>query len=163
MSFGAGMMSNGPLRSESSGIRQEEPDGQGSRPSNASPPSDLAAKLRTEQRLAWERGESVAVEKLLARYPQIAADSESVVDLIYHEYLLQEQSGKRPDLDAFVARFPEHAAALRMQIAFHLAVANAPADPIPPPAAGNGRSIAHSAVIPEEANRPAFPGYEVLG
>src|SRR5258708_4643318 len=137
MQFEADLMPEGPLCSDSAGMRREMPV-IAAVPAHAGrqPSPDLAPQLRGIQQLAWERGERLPVEQLLARYPAIAADAESVIDLIYHEYLLHEQFGDRPEPGAFVARFPEHAAALRLQIAFHLAVAEAPPDQFPSPAAG---------------------------
>src|SRR5690242_10960575 len=93
-------------------------------PSEAEPLSlpDLFLQLRNRQRSAWEGGGSLPVEQILAEYPKIADDPESVVDLIYHEYLLRERRGRPPELEELAARFPQHAAALRNQIAFHLAL-----------------------------------------
>src|SRR5262249_44897051 len=83
---------------------------------------DLALQLRNWQRSAWECGQSLPVEQILAEYPKIADDPESIVDLIYHEYLLRERRGQPPELDELAARFPQHATALKKQIAFHLAL-----------------------------------------
>jgi serine/threonine protein kinase/WD40 repeat protein len=125
-------------------------------------PPDLATQLRAQQRGGWERGEPVPVEQLLVEHPEIVDDPDCVIDLIYHEYLLEEQFGDRPELDAFVARFPQHAAALRMQIAFHRAVADAPEDPVSPQRTREGQPDVRTTEGPENAIVPAFRGYEVL-
>jgi serine/threonine protein kinase/WD40 repeat protein/tetratricopeptide (TPR) repeat protein len=119
------------------------------------PPPELALKLRTWQRSAWERGELLSVEQILADYPKIADDPESVVDLIYHEYLLRERAGRRPELDELSARFPQHAVALRKQIAFHLALEGTAAGHDPRPAPAETSEAAPLAA-------PAIPGYEIV-
>lgn len=43
---------------------------------------ELALHLRAWQRPGWEQGQLVSVEQLLAEYPKISDDPDSVVDLI---------------------------------------------------------------------------------
>jgi serine/threonine protein kinase/WD40 repeat protein len=128
----------------------------------ALPPAELVLKLRREQRTGWEQGKPIAVEQILAQHPQIASDGESVLDLIYHEFLLREQFEAPPSLDDFSRRFPEHASVLQMQVAFHRAVQS--------PVSDSGRQASGDTLNgrPDPNGPPAgplllaFPGYEVL-
>jgi hypothetical protein len=63
------------------------------------PPGALAAVLRVDQRQRWETGQRVPSEDYLRRYPQLHADPEAVLDLIFHEFLLRQERGEQ-DADA---------------------------------------------------------------
>src|SRR5437763_6627879 len=86
------------------------------------PPAEVAAVLRVDQGHRWQSGEPILAEAYLLQHADVAAHIESALDLIYSEYLLRERSGEDPDLDTFLARFPEHAAVLRMQLELHQAI-----------------------------------------
>jgi serine/threonine protein kinase len=58
----------------------------------------------------WERGEAPGAELYLDG-PSTWTASQAV-ELIYREYRLAEVAGRRPSAEAFLARFPEHRAAL---------------------------------------------------
>ncbi len=120
------------------------------------PASEAAAVLRVDQRERWRRGERVPAEKYLSRHPEVTADPESAVDLIFNEYLLREQCDARPDAEEFVRRFPEHVEVLRAQIELHQAVALGPE--------GGGFADGPSDRHDEEPlPPPEVPGYELLG
>jgi serine/threonine-protein kinase len=87
------------------------------------PAGQLAAVLRVDQRQRWQAGQRVPAENYLQRYPQIQADAEAVLDLIFNEFLLREKRGESPVADEYLGRFPFHAAALRQQIELHQALA----------------------------------------
>src|SRR5688500_4623531 len=95
---------------------------------NPAPLSDVL--LRQSQ--AWQRGDRVGVEALLARHPHLAGDDNAVLDLIYNEVLLREQAGDSPALDDYLPRFPRLAAELRLQ--FEVDQALTMDDPEEPPA-----------------------------
>ena len=57
------------------------------------PLRQLASRLLDEQRARWEGGDPVPVEDYLRRHPELEADPEAVVDLIYQEVLLQRRRG----------------------------------------------------------------------
>src|SRR5207237_10631555 len=65
-------------------------------------------------------GERVPVEDFIPRLSN--ADLESVIDLIFCEFLIREKLGERPEPDEYTNRFPQQAAVLRDQIALHLAL-----------------------------------------
>jgi serine/threonine-protein kinase len=90
------------------------------------PPAELAAVLRVDQRRRWQAGERVRAETYLQRYPDLRADPEAAVDVIFNEFLVRERLGERPDPDEYLRRFPEHAVVLRPQIELHRAMRGAP-------------------------------------
>jgi serine/threonine-protein kinase len=83
------------------------------------PPTQLAEVFHVDQHHRWERGERPAVESYLQRFPQVTADADAVVDVIFHDYLLRERSGEIPDAQEYAARFPAYADAVQTQITFH--------------------------------------------
>src|SRR5262249_47128387 len=83
--------------------------------------------------------------------PEFQADPEALVDLIYHEVLLQQERGRVPRLSDCVRRFPQCRALLEAQFALHEVLHTSRWDgslwpPAPPPA------------VP---GWPALPGYEL--
>jgi hypothetical protein len=80
--------------------------------------------LREDQRQRWQAGERVLAEAYLQRHPTL--DAESVIDLIFQEFLLRERLGERPEVSEYLRRFPEHAAVIRAQVELHRALGAAP-------------------------------------
>jgi tRNA A-37 threonylcarbamoyl transferase component Bud32 len=97
--------------------------------------ADLECRLRV--------GEAVRVETYLQRYPDLAADSASVIDLIVTEFDLRRRGEPDLDPDSYYLRFPQFAAEL----------------------ASRWRSDAETKAVAlgAEANLPRVPGYDVLG
>jgi tetratricopeptide (TPR) repeat protein len=95
-----------------------------------------------EQRRRWQDGDRVRVEDLLLQHAALRDDPETLLDLIYGEFVLREQAGAAPAPEEYLDRFPEHAQALHRQFKLHEAV-SASADTEPAP----GRAV---------------PGYEIL-
>src|SRR4051812_40932222 len=85
-------------------------------------PLELASILRVDQAMRWANGSATPVEDYLRRFPSAADDTEAALDLIHHEYLLADRTGRTPNPDEFVRRFPKYAEALRLQIELHAAV-----------------------------------------
>src|SRR5262245_7123517 len=83
---------------------------------------DLVQQLLDETRQRWQRGEKVLVEDYLARYPNLTANPEGVVDLIYGEVLVREQAGEAIAIDDYLKRFPQYKVALQRQFALHKAI-----------------------------------------
>jgi WD40 repeat protein len=81
----------------------------------------LADKLRKDLRDCWQRGERVSVETLLQHHPLLLQDTEAVLDLIYQELILREQSGERPGPAEYVERFPAFQAEILVQFQVHSA------------------------------------------
>src|SRR5687767_8964441 len=117
---------------------------------------EIVTVLQVDQRARWERGERVLAEAYLQAHPQLAAEPEIAMDLVYGEFLLREELGETPELDDYVRRFPDHADSLRLQVQFHRAV-------------DESKSDAPSATSPaQDDDGPETPlwnpeGYEILG
>ncbi len=137
----------------------------------------LLALLRHDQRLRWKRGERPHVEDYLQRHPTLRADADAVLDLAYAEFVLREEAGEVPAEAEYLARFPEHAEALRRQFDLHRALAQG-ATPPPSEAATLAPMPAGDVVVPETRAPAAgersgdageapggvtVPGYAVLG
>jgi WD40 repeat protein/predicted Ser/Thr protein kinase len=133
------------------------PAPESSRPAKAG--RSLTLALQEEQRDRWQRGEHVLVEHL-ERYPEVQGDAEALLDLIYHEILLLEQSGDVPRLEEYLARFPHLARPLRDQFEVHGALASRELfGPMRTVAQTPGGSLPDRNVAPPVD----LPGYQVLG
>jgi len=111
----------------------------------------LASRLLDEQRARWERGDQAPAEEFLRQHPELQADPEALVDLIYQEVLLQQEHGRVLCLSDCVRRFPQCEALLNAQFAVHQVLHASRRDgsslpPGPPPAGPDW---------------PAVPGYEL--
>jgi serine/threonine protein kinase/tetratricopeptide (TPR) repeat protein len=126
-------------------------------------PAQVVALLRVDQRERWQRGERVAAEDYLQRFPALETDPESALEIVYGEWLLREELTETPALEEYQRRFPRHADRLRQQIDLRRALedgdALAFADTRPgrPAAEYPGKSSGN------EAAWPTVPGYEILG
>src|SRR5438270_680599 len=130
--------------------------------------------MRDDQGHRCRGGERIPAEAYLRQRPDVAAHFEGALDLIYGEYLLRERGGEGVSLPDFVARFPEHAAVLRMQVELHRVMAlcrtsegEAPARAVAPPPeptwGAEGRPGRGPPCGPAAGpGLPAVAGYEVL-
>ena len=89
----------------------------------------LAQVLRVDQGQRWQTGERILAESYLGRYPDVGADEEAAVDIIFHEFLLRERLGEQPQSQEYVERFPAYADVLQCQIAFQRALESDHATP----------------------------------
>src|SRR5436190_6324589 len=89
------------------------------------------------QRQAWERGERLLVEDLLAAHPHLA-HADAVLDLIYNEVVLREQQGETPTLAEYVSRFAHLEEALRLQFELDDALTIEGARTLPMPSTAPG-------------------------
>jgi tetratricopeptide (TPR) repeat protein/tRNA A-37 threonylcarbamoyl transferase component Bud32 len=89
--------------------------------------------LQADQRERWRRGDRAAVESYLAERPALQSDPDGLLDLIYQEMLLREESGDTPCLPEYLARFPLFEAELRRLFEVHQVVESEPLDDTPPP------------------------------
>jgi hypothetical protein len=126
------------------------------------PPSDgsksatrLVLVLRAEQRQRWQAGDCVPAEDYLARYPDLRADPEAALDLIFSEFLLRERLGDRPSAAEYRQRFPEYADTLGDQIELHRALQTGAT-------LGSPRSATPGEGV-EAGGWPEVPGYEIEG
>jgi WD40 repeat protein len=123
----------------------------------------LASCLLDEQRARWKRGEPAPVEEYLRRYPELLADPEAVVDLIYQEVLLQKEKGQEPRLSDCLRRFPHYAAELKDQFDLHQ-VLESPSLREPLPSAEKTRPSSAAGRTGEQPPAwPLLPGYEIQG
>jgi hypothetical protein len=83
------------------------------------PPGERIAAARQDLHGRWLSGERVGAEAYLKALPDLAADPEAVIDLVYGEVVVREELGERPEEAEYAARFPEHADAVRRQFAVH--------------------------------------------
>jgi WD40 repeat protein/serine/threonine protein kinase len=79
-------------------------------------------ELRHDQQRRWREGERIPVEAYLARYPELKADAESLLDLVYSEIVVREALGERPAAEEYVQRFPEFGPQLERQFALDRAM-----------------------------------------
>ncbi len=94
-----------------------------SRPTWPLPPGALSASssetLAQDMARRWESGERPLAEEYLARYPQLAADPDTALDLIYEEVCLRRQFGEEAAAEAVLARFPQWREQLRLLLDCH--------------------------------------------
>src|SRR5947209_6972912 len=114
--------------------------------------------LRDEQRRRWRAGEPMPAEELLRGHPDLEAEPDYALVLVYQEVVLREALGQAPHLDEYLQRFPRFADRLRPLFEVHQAIESGAileSQPIPssPQAFEGPRGV--------EA-LPSLPGYEVL-
>jgi tetratricopeptide (TPR) repeat protein/tRNA A-37 threonylcarbamoyl transferase component Bud32 len=111
------------------------------------------------QRDAWRRGEPALVETYLAQQPALQIDAQAILDLIYHEIVLREESGELPQLEEYRRRFPDLAAELEIQFEVNDAIQRESG------MGGDEHRTVVSGLSPRSASKPipAVPGYEMLG
>jgi WD40 repeat protein len=122
----------------------------------------FAARLLDDQRARWEQGDRKTVADYLQQFPELAADPEGIVDLLYQEVLLRKARGEVPRLSDYLRRFPHYATRLGQQFDLHefleagglaktvetrLRIGQAPTGRV-------GRVL--------EPELPAIPGYEMV-
>ena len=65
------------------------------------------ARLLADQRRRWAAGERPPAEEYCRQFPDLLADPERRLDLIYNEIFLRERAGEAPRLDEYLCRFPD--------------------------------------------------------
>jgi WD40 repeat protein len=119
----------------------------------------LVEALRRQQRQSWLAGERITVECLLERHPELRADVEGTLELIYNEFILRRRLGEKPSLAEYQQRFPHLAARLELLFEVHAALDN---DSRPVGGAPTMTDHGRPATL-TEADLPTIPGYEILG
>jgi serine/threonine protein kinase len=134
-------------------------------PDATEPRSDGAPSLVAlliEQRQSWQRGQRTLVESYLQRHPALAADADALLDLIGNELLLRHEQAETPQLEDYLARFPQLAPQIKIQFEVERAIESAaPAHTLHAPS-----SIRSTLPLPPfvAAGSPlSIPGYEILG
>lgn len=75
--------------------------------------------LLDDQSDRWLRGSRRMVEDYLDERPELRADSECLLDLIFHEVLLRQRAGEAFEVAEYVRRFPDLSTPLRMHFTVH--------------------------------------------
>jgi tRNA A-37 threonylcarbamoyl transferase component Bud32 len=125
----------------------------------------LAAVLRVDQRGRWQIGEGVRAESYLREFPNLQADADDAIDLIYNEFILRERYGQRPGLEEYLQRFPEYADALCAQIELHQVIAATSGvghEEWSPNDDDTSRSLVNSGAALHAPLSIHVPGYEIL-
>jgi serine/threonine-protein kinase len=127
---------------------------------------ELLSLVSWDQLERWRRGQRPTAEEYLQRFPQLAADDELALDVIYSEFLLREELDEPAEARDFQTRFPEFADTLLDQIEFHRAMAAEKRSLLP--ALETHRSTPSAqrtnapAAGPPVRLRHFVPGYEIL-
>src|SRR6516225_1468484 len=117
----------------------------------------LLAVLRVDQRRRWLAGDRIDVRSYPRDFPAVAADPEAFFGLLYHEILIREELGDRPDPGDYARAFPEFADRLRMQMEVHEALST---DDL----GGLESTWRPARGFTDDARVvPVVPGYELLG
>jgi WD40 repeat protein len=113
--------------------------------------AQLAVALGAEQHQHWQEGKRTPAEAYLQQYPVLSTDEEAACDLVYGEFLLCEELGEAPSLQAYLERFPRLADGIKQlhQCAQFNSVlhclplegATQPEDPANPAAPSSGPNI----------------------
>jgi eukaryotic-like serine/threonine-protein kinase len=83
----------------------------------------------------WHSGKPRPAEEWLADYPELAADPESAVRVVYEEFCLREERGERVEPNELYSRFPQWRDPLAVVLDCHRLLRNVP-EPDQVPAAG---------------------------
>jgi serine/threonine protein kinase len=99
----------------------------------------LAALVKVDLRCRFAEGQRPTANDYIERYPELRAQGERVLSLVYEEYCLREEQGERPDTHEFCERYAPWKDSLASQLRYHhvisRVVGKAPALP-PFPAPG---------------------------
>ncbi len=145
---------------ESSAVRQV-PDTSSGVTSRGSECDEMLLRLLLEnQRRDWQSGQSTPVESYLEENPQVRSSSHAVLDLIYNEIVLREETGETPRLEDYLRRFPELAPDLKLQFEVEHVIQSRSV-----PAGANYLTVLGARLSRSRSTGgiPRIPGYEVLG
>src|SRR5262249_9860149 len=87
-----------------------------------SDPDEVLAVLRVDQTERFRLGQSVRVETYLDAVPALRDNRDQLLDLIFAEYLLRDESGQRPAAEEYFRRFPQYAQELKLQFELNQAL-----------------------------------------
>jgi serine/threonine protein kinase/tetratricopeptide (TPR) repeat protein len=120
---------------------------------------ELIASLRREQQRSWQCGERVTAEAYLQRHPQLQADPEAALELIYNEIMIRQRLGEAPRLEEYHQRFPPLAARLELLLEIHAALETCPLPTTTGLTVEVGPSLPVPGAVPD---LPPVPGYEMI-
>ena len=125
--------------------------------------------LLADQRRRSLGGKPFRVEGYLDRFPDLLADPEGLLDLIYNEILLREGRGESPGLDEYRARFPGLTEALGDLFEVHDAIESGGSHPTLPPDSGAGAdpldgvpTLPPARPVEPPPTWPTLDGYEIV-
>jgi serine/threonine protein kinase len=107
----------------------------------------LIELVHVDLELRLKSGEAARVESYLVRYPQLASDGGTLLDLLEAEYEFRRRREGDCGLDEYASRFPACAQGLRRRLA---AARTRASEGTAPPAKPIGRHL------------PVVPGYEIV-
>ncbi|RUL88875.1 serine/threonine-protein kinase [Tautonia sociabilis] len=82
-------------------------------------PSSLAGLVKSDLRRRFAEGQRPAIADYLEALPDLGADSERMLSLIYEEFCLREEAGEAPDPDSFCERYAPWRDSLASQLNYH--------------------------------------------
>lgn len=85
-------------------------------------PTELMQLLRIDRRQRWLRGERIQAETYFQLHPALLENPALALELVYHEILLREELGEKPQLEEYARRFPQLAEPLRPLFEVHRAI-----------------------------------------
>ncbi len=94
----------------------------------------LAAATIEEMAAAWHDGVQTPAERWFERHPDLAADPETAVRIVFEEICLREECGQRVESSEIFARFPQWRHALEIVLDCHRLLQSESAAPVFPEA-----------------------------
>jgi hypothetical protein len=122
--------------------------------------AEPALALRLEQARRWRAGDRAPAEDYLARHPELNANAEYALEVVYGELLLREEQGETPRAEDYLRRFPHFAAEVQRLFDVHLAVRSA-CLPESSVAATCVQETQRDFAVPAPPLPPTAHGYEV--
>jgi serine/threonine protein kinase len=95
--------------------------------------SVLTALVKADLRCRYDRGQRPSVAGYLERFPELRAEKNRVLSLIYEEYCLREEHGERPEAEEFCDRYASWSDSLASQLRYHQLLSRVVAPSSPPP------------------------------
>jgi serine/threonine-protein kinase len=121
--------------------------------------AEPALALRLEQARRWRAWDRAPAEEYLARHPELSANPEYALEVVYGELLLREADGETPRAEEYLRRFPQFAAQVQCLFDVHVAVRSAC---LPgPSAAATFVQETLSEGMGAAAMPPSWAGYEI--
>jgi serine/threonine protein kinase len=123
-------------------------------------PAALLEKLCGDQRRRWQAGERIPAEAYVRQHPGLESEPQHVLELVYNEVLLREESGEEPRLEEYVRRFPRFVPQLKPLFEVHRALASG--GPLEPGGTGGPGATPPETGVPAARPGPALGDYAIL-
>jgi serine/threonine protein kinase len=94
----------------------------------------------------WHAGHRLPAEKWLADHPELAADSDTAVRIVYEEFCLREEQGERVESAEFYRRFPQWRDGINVALDCHRLLRKTPE---PEPALTAGQTLGELRLLRE--------------